>query len=394
MGEANKRVGLAINYDYHDYGGMLQAYATYRKLKELGYQPEAINIDHLKKSINKRKMGYFARNILDSSIVKEKGEVVKKKFRRKLDRSFGDQLDKRDAAFERFCRSHFKESVVYESWEKLTESCHAYSAVLVGSDQLWLPSNIAGDYYTLSFVPENVNKIAYATSFGVSEIPRRQHKEAKRYLSRINHLSAREDSGKKLIRKFTGRDVPLVCDPTMLLTAEEWASDVQEKRLIKEKYIFCYFMGDNPWQRTFVRRLKKRTGCKIVALLHLDQYIKSDEEYADATPFDVSPTDFINLVKNAEYVCTDSFHGTVFSIIHKRTFFTFKRFSETATLSTNTRIYSLLKRFQLEDRLVKQQDKVSDLMLKEIDYNKVFSILNDFREESVQYLEHSLTNKG
>ena len=391
MGEANKRVGLAINYDYHDYGGMLQAYATYRKLKELGYQPEAINIDHLKKSINKRKMAYFARNILDSSIVKEKGEVVQKKLRRKLDRSLGDQLDKRDAEFERFCRSHFKESVPYKSWEHLTDGCHSYGAVLVGSDQLWLPSNIAGDYYTLSFVPEDVNKIAYATSFGVSEIPERQHSAAKLYLSRINHLSAREESGKKLIRKFTGREVPMVCDPTMLLTAEEWASDVQKERLIKEKYIFCYFMGNNPWQRAFVRRLKKRTSCKIVALLHLDQYIKSDEEYADETPFNVSPADFINLVKNAEYICTDSFHGTVFSIIHKRPFFTFRRFSETATLSTNTRIYSLLKRFQLEDRLVKQEDKIADLLQKKIDYSNVHQILDSFREESIQYLLKALS---
>lgn len=391
MDEANKRVGLAINYDYHDYGGMLQAYATYRKLKELGYQPEAIKIDQLKKSINKRKMVYFARNILDSSIVKEKGEVVKKKLRRKIDRSFGDQLDKRDAAFEQFCRSHFKESVPYESWERLTEGCRSYGAILVGSDQLWLPSNIAGDYYTLSFVPEDVNKIAYATSFGVSEIPERQHPDAKRYLSRINHLSAREESGRKLIQKFTGRDVPLVCDPTMLLTAEEWAADVPDKRIISEKYIFCYFMGDNPWQRAFVRRLKNRTGCKIVALLHLDQYIKSDEEYADETPFNVSPADFINLVKNAEYVCTDSFHGTVFSIIHKRTFFTFRRFSETATLSTNTRIYSLLKKFQLEDRLVKQEDKASDLLQKRIDYSKVHQILDSFREESTRYLLNALS---
>lgn len=391
MGESNKRVGLAINYDYHDYGGMLQAYATYRKLKELGYYPEVINIDNFKKSINKRKIGYFARNILDSSIIKEKGEIVKKKICRKLNRSLGAQLDKRDAAFEQFCRSHFKESVAYESWEKLTESCRTYSAVLVGSDQLWLPSNIAGDYYTLSFVPEEVNKIAYATSFGVSEIPKHQYQDAKRYLSRIHHLSAREDSGKKLIQKFTGRDVPLVCDPTMLFTAEEWALDVPDKRIISEKYIFCYFMGDNPWQRVFVHKLKKRTGCKIVALLHLDQYIKSDEEYADETPFDVSPTDFINLVKNAEYVCTDSFHGTVFSIIHKRPFFTFKRFSETATLSTNTRIYSLLKKFQLENRLVKQEDKASDLLQNRIDYPKVHLILDSFREESTRYLLDALS---
>lgn len=387
----NKIIGLAINYDYHDYGGMLQAYATHRKLNNLGFQSEAINIDCLKKSINRRKIRYFARNIYDTSIVKEKSKIIKKKFYRKLNSAFGRNMEMRDAAFERFCRMHFKESEPYESWESLEEGCRHYDSVLVGSDQLWLPSNIAGDYYTLSFVPDNVNKIAYATSFGVSEIPESQHSHAKQYLSRINYLSAREDSGKKLIKQFTGRDVPLVCDPTMLLTAEEWASDVTEGRIIKDKYIFCYFMGDNPWQRDFVIKLKKKTGCKIVALLHLDQFIKSDAAYADETPFDISPSDFINLIKHAEFVCTDSFHGTVFSIIHSKTFFTFMRFSESATLSTNTRIYSLLNKFKLEDRLVNKTNSVSEMLNRIIDYKQVHQILDEFRTESERYLIDALT---
>lgn len=392
MSEKIKKIGLAINYDYHDYGGMLQAYATYRKIKELGFMPEAINIDRLKKSIRNRKLAYFARNIFDISIVKEKSEIVKKKLRIKMNSTFGSHMAQRDAAFERFCKEHFTESRSYESWESLNHDCRFYSSVLVGSDQLWLPSNIAGDYYTLSFVPNEVNKIAYATSFGVSEIPERQHEHAKRYLSRINHLSAREDSGKNLIKQFTGRDVPLVCDPTMLLTADEWAHDVAEERFIKEKYIFCYFMGNNPWQREFVRKLKKQTNCKIAALLHLDQYIKDDENYVDIAPYDVSPADFINLVKNAEYICTDSFHGTVFSIIHRKKFFIFKRFSETATLSTNTRIYSLLNRFHLEDRLVEKESTVCDMLEKNIDYEQVHTTLDDFRRDSEQYLINALSN--
>ena len=108
-------------------------------------------------------------------------------------------------------------------------------------------------------------------------------------------------------------------------------------------------MGNNPWQRDFVTQLLEKTGCKILALLHLDQYIKSDEDYVDYAPYDVSPADFINLIKNAEYVCTDSFHGTVFSIIYQRTFFTFMRFSEKATLSTNSRIDTLLGKMGLKD---------------------------------------------
>ena len=116
-------------------------------------------------------------------------------------------------------------------------------------------------------------------------------------------------------------------------------------------------MGNNLWQREFVEELKRKTGYKIVALLHLDQYIKADEEYVDYAPFDISPTDFINLVKNSEMVCTDSFHGTVFSLIYSKQFFTFMRFSDKATLSTNSRITTLLKCIGVEDRLVCQKTR-------------------------------------
>lgn len=382
----NNRVGMAINYDYPDYGGMLQAYASFRKIRDLGYQPEAINNNALSSDIKKRKMRYFAQNILDPSIVKEKSQIVFKKIRQRLNGGLRENLGKRYAAFDRFYQQKFTVSMEYASWAELTEGCRDYRAVVVGSDQLWLPSNIAGDYYTLSFVPDDVKKIAYATSFGVSKIAKGQEEKAKAYLSRINFLSAREESGQKIIKDHTGRNVPLVCDPALLLTADEWDEEATPGKLVNEPYIFCYFMGNNPWQREFVKSLKKQTSCKIVALLHLDQYIKSDEEYVDYAPYDVSPADFVNLVKNADYVCTDSFHGTVFSIIYKRDFFTFKRFSDKATLSTNSRIDTLLGRMELQDRLVKEGYIAKDMLSRKIDQNAVQGRLAAFREESLNYL--------
>ena len=382
----NKKVGMAINYDYPDYGGMLQAYASFRKIRDLGYEPEAININALSRDIRNRKLMFFAKRILDPSIVKEKSQIVFKKIRQKLNRELKANLGKRYEAFEKFCQEKFTVSNEYESWDALSSGCRDYRAVVVGSDQLWLPSNIAGDYYTLSFVPDDIKKIAYATSFGVSKITKGQEDKAKAYLSRINFLSAREESGQKIIKEHTGRNVPLVCDPALLLTADEWDDEATPGKLINEPYIFCYFMGNNPWQREFVRSLKKLTGYKIVALLHLDQYIRSDEEYVDYAPYDVSPADFINLVMNANYVCTDSFHGTVFSIIYKRDFFTFKRFSDKATLSTNSRIDTLLGRMGLQDRLVKEGYTAKDMLSRKIDQNAVQSRLAAFREESLKYL--------
>lgn len=295
--------------------------------------------------------------------------------------------------FERFSKSHFIVSREYKDWEDLRCGCESYSSVVVGSDQLWLPSNIAGDYYTLSFVPDNINKIAYATSFGVSEIPEDQKKKTSDFLKRINYLSAREKSGQQIIKEITGRRVQLVCDPALLLTKDEWEKEINKKRLIRDEYIFCYFMGNNLWHREFVKELKNITGYKVVALLHLDQYIKSDESYADITPFDISPDDFINLVKYSKIVCTDSFHGTVFSLIFEKKFFTFMRFSDTDTLSTNSRITTLLNLTGCEDRLVSNNVDVYEMLSRRMNNKCIHDNLNEFRRDSLEYLKRSLERK-
>ena len=384
-----KKVALVINYDYHDYGGMLQAFATQEALTKLGVDSEAINYDNLKADINKRKWKYFLSNVSDWSILKEKGKVIGKKLRVKTDTVFCNNILKRDAAFDAFCRSKFKVSKAYESWKNLTVGCRAYDAVIVGSDQLWLPSNVAGDYYTLNFVPDNIKKIAYATSFGICVIPEKMKTTYSRFLKRIDWLSTREASGQDIIKDCIGREVPMVCDPTMLLEKDDWDGIATPNRLIEDDYIFCYFMGDNPEQREFVTRLANKENCKIVGLLHLDQYIPSDEKYVDNAPYDISPADFVSLVKNAKFVCTDSFHGTVFSIIFSKDFFTFKRFNKKASLSTNTRLTSLLNRLGLNNRLFSGDESVEeDLTIH--DYDKIQETLKSFRVESCNYLRNSI----
>lgn len=382
------KVALAINYDYHDYGGMLQAFATQRFLTKNGIDSDAINFDNLKGDINKRKWRYFLSNIFDISIVKEKSKLIEKKLKQKSNEKLKSGMAERDAAFDEFCKSHFKVSRAFESWEDMAKaSRNEYDAVVVGSDQLWLPSNIMADYYTLNWVPQEVKKIAYATSFGIGSIPAKYSKIYSHYLKRIDYLSARETSGQDIIKKLAGRDVQLVNDPALLLDADGWNEVISNELLIKEKYVFCYFMGNNPEQRNFVRKLANKKGLKVVALLHLDQYIATDEYYIDMAPWHVSPADFVNLVKNAECVCTDSFHGTVFSIIYSRPFFTFKRFNKKASLSTNTRITSLLTRLGLMDRLVLDMDCEQTF---DIDWNKIQSGVSQFRKASSEYLLNAI----
>ncbi len=382
------KVALAINYDYHDYGGMLQAFATQRFLEKHGVDSDAVNFDNVKGDINKRKWYYFLSNILDVSIVKEKSKLIEKRIRQKYNSQLKVNMAERDAAFDEFCSTHFKVSRAFVSWNDMAEASRKeYDAVVVGSDQLWLPSNVKADYYTLNWVPDDVKKIAYATSFGIGKIPNKYKKEYSIYLNRMNYLSARETSGQEIIKELTNKDVPLVNDPALLLDADGWNEIVKAEPLVKDKYVFCYFMGNNPEQRGFVKRLAKEKNLKVVALLHLDQYIATDEEFVDIAPWHVSPADFVNLVKNAECVCTDSFHGTVFSIIYSRPFFTFKRFNKKASLSTNTRITSLLTRLGLMDRLVLDMDSKQVF---DIDWKKIQSGVSQFRKASSEYLLNAI----
>ena len=385
------KVALAINYDYHDYGGMLQAFATQRFLEKQGIDSDAINFDNVKGNISRRKWKYFLSNMMDISIVKEKSRLIEKKIRQKTNARLKAQMAERDNAFDKFCTSHFKVSRPFDSWDNMAKASQMeYDAVIVGSDQLWLPSNVMADYYTLNWVPEKVKKIAYATSFGIGNIPQKYKEMYRQYLTRIDYLSARETSGQEIISELTDRSVPLVNDPALLLDSNGWDEVIKDKPIINDKYIFCYFMGDNPEQREFVKRLAKEKGLKIVALLHLDQFIETDENYADYTPWNISPADFVNLVKYAEYVCTDSFHGTVFSIIYSRNFFTFKRFNKKASLSTNTRITSLLTRIGLMDRLVVNLDKRPDNIN---DWRKIQECVSDFRNASGCWLIESINKQ-
>ncbi|MCD7882641.1 MAG: polysaccharide pyruvyl transferase family protein [Lachnospiraceae bacterium] len=284
-------------------------------------------------------------------------------------------------------------SPVYNSKAELGSKCEEnYSAVLVGSDQLWLPGNIAADYYTLNFVPESVNTIAYATSFGQSSLPKDSAEKAKVFLRKIKHIGVREESGQKLVKELVDRDVPVVCDPTLLFTGDEWMSIQREEPIVKEKYIFCYFLGNNPPHREFAKRLKEKTGCKIVALTHLDEFVKSDEGYSDENPYDIDPADFLNLIRNAEYVCTDSFHCSVFSILYRRPFFTFRRYARKTKSSTNSRLDTLFNLVGISGRIMNGDENIEMCLSLTIDFNAVHKRLESVRTDSYGYLVKALND--
>lgn len=384
------RIAIATNWKYPDYGGMIQAYASQLAVESLGFEPEVLDVHNLQDDIDSRKMKYFLKNITDISVVREKSSVVLSSLRRKLPGEYSNGIRVRREAFAAFSSKHFKPSRAYKSWEDLSDAMREYSCVLVGSDQLWLPSNIMGDYYTLRFVPDDVRIANYATSFGVAAVPDYMKNQTRAFLARFDALSARESSGQRIIHDLTGKDVPLVCDPTLLIDAERWGSVAERNEHLNEPYIFCYLMGDNPYQREFVREIKRLTGYRIVQMPHLDRYIASDKDFADIRVYDAGPAEFLGLVKNAALVCTDSFHGTIFSSIFNTPFFVFPRFTKKATLSTNTRIESLLNRLDLTDRFVEFGDSPSACLERVIDFGSLNAAIAEFRSESLNYLSAAL----
>lgn len=391
-----KKVAIVSCYFQRNYGSMLQAYATQMALDKMGIANETIDVSGFSGEIKKAKTKYFLKACLTSDIILSKFGMAKNVLLKKLSQSdYVMKIQVRNQKFDVFCRSKFYLSEKYTSKVELSKKCkNNYSAILVGSDQLWLPGNIAADYYTLNFVPDDMNSIAYATSFGQSSLPKDTAKKASIFLKRIKHIGVREESGQVLVKQLAGRRVPVVCDPTLLFTGEEWMVIQKEAAIIKEPYILCYFLGNNSQHREFAKRLKKETGCKIIALTHIDEYVKCDDNYADITPYDIDPADFLNLIRNASYVCTDSFHCSLFSILYKKSFFAFHRYTKSTKHSTNSRLDTLFKLAGITGRLKNGDEDISDCLKQKIDFEKVHEKLASVRKASYDYLSKALADEG
>jgi len=388
-----KRVLLATCYFKHNFGSMLQAYATQCFLDKKNIFNKTIDISSLK-DFRIGKIKYYKTQMIKPSFFKAKRGMIKLLIKRKIEPKMKANFTIRDSYFDEFKKNKFNLTDSFESYNDLHNFCIGnFNNVLVGSDQLWLPINIVANYYTLNFVPKNINKISYATSFGVSSIPNKLKNEYSSFLRRIDNISVREESGEKIIEELIGKKCEVVCDPTLLLTSDEWRNLAPKKRIIDCKYIFCYFLGKSKAHRKFAETVKEITGYKIVSINNCDEYVKYSEKYADIVPYDVGPLEWINLIMNSEYVCTDSFHGTLFSLIFNKIFFTFRRFSGKTVFSTNTRIDTILNIVNLHKRIFtgeETHEEIIKILNTNVDYDTINIKLDEYRKKSGDFLINSI----
>lgn len=384
-----KPIGLVTCYFHHNYGSMLQAYATEMIMREMNLPFETIACKAPIDYMEGNKLLYIAKKLMIGDWKMKLGKMKIEKAK-KGNPQFAKNWEIRNACFEQFAQTQFHVSPYCKNRAELTKMATNYSAFLVGSDQLWRTDSVEHGYYTLEWVPDNIRKIAYSTSIGVKKVPWFQVEKNRRFMNRFTHIALREQSACDLVKQLTGRSVQVVLDPTLLFTGEQWMDIQQKEPLTQGKYIFCYLLGNNPEQRELIKQVKAQTGLKIVALQQLDEYIPSDEGFADEAPYNVGPAEFLNYIRNAEYVFTDSFHCSVFSILYKKNFFTFSRFSETAKQSTNTRIDNLLNLTGLSERRMTTEKTANDVLKFAMGFEGVDEKLDKLRESSKCYLKNAL----
>lgn len=381
-----KKIGLVIAHHNTNYGALLQGFATQQVVDSLGFETEIVDY----KAIRFRRglkfywglIPYFW-HLLNNSRRKRK-QIV-------LEKIHEDNRIERRKRWHEFEKEYLHDIKLYHGLNSLKEAVRSCKGVLIGSDQMWLPGVSFGTYLSLRFVPKNIRTISYATSLGVSEYPKYCYSSAKDMFENIDFLSVREEQGKKIIHTVSpGLPVKVVCDPTYLLSKDEWEKRIPFRKMSDEPYILCYFLGSSAAQKNLALKFARSKGLKCYSILSDESVDEIDTTFADKTITGASVEDFINLIRCAEYVITDSFHGLAFSVINEKQFFVFYRKRIDSKANRNSRIDNILKMWKIQNRLiVSPEEKMEDIP--EIDYNVVTSLVATRREDSMEFLKKALT---
>lgn len=365
------KVGLDTGHRVINYGTKLQAYAMQNLIEQYG-----CNVDIVQ--FNKKYMKIPAVPSLKNTL-----QTIKN-YKRHI--GLIPKMVKRNIAINSFDKK-LNIRKIYGDYKDRTKEVANYRAMFCGSDQAWLPVNVANHQFTLEYAPEGTIRASYAPSFGVASIPEDMKDVYRAFLGKIDYLSVRELDGKKLIKDVAGIDVPRVLDPTILIGVDFWNNSVDESLANKYgEYIFCYFLGDTEEHRKVVQNLKEKTGYKIINLPHFIKFNEADKSFADIDLYGVNPEKFLGLIKNAAIVCSDSFHCTAFSIQFHKEFIAFERFKKNDKESTNGRLYTLLEELNLDNRMY-PAISIDKYGINSIDYSICEKKLNTQKMESREYLD-------
>lgn len=355
----SKKTGILTFHSALSYGAALQSYALQQFLFDCGVDNEIVDyrceyMEKNYKSLIKIVKGKELKSFV-GSIVKMPNKIKNLK----LSKGFQDKFMKRS------------KPVTRENIESIRDD---YKVFISGSDQVWSPVCVGFDKtYFLDFAkPEQ--KYSYAASLGTSAIPNELHSEYKKLLSDFRCRSMREESGKKVVESITGKEAHLNVDPTLLLKSEQW-DKIAGERIIKEKYIFLFNVLKPKKLIEYAVKLGKEKNLPVYYLNDKHLPIKGVKYVKH-----VAADGFVNLIKNAEYVVSNSFHASAFSIIYHKNLV----MELDTQVLRNIRSEELMKKLSMNDREIKEGLNINPDAY--VDWDKVDNYLADNREISRKYL--------
>lgn len=379
-----------LTWKLHNFGTALQAYALVNAVAEMSEnQCKLLNYSLPRKEcivqVAPLTVKEFMRKIENRFILQKKDKrniQVKQRYK--------EQIAEQHLRFRKFYEQipHDNHEVSIKEKEYFD---YTYEKVIVGSDQVWNPKYFCETYF-LNFVSDE-KKYSYAPSIGVDNL-----KEAEREYLRLKlkghfqNISVREKTGKELLENILPNEkVDNVLDPTLLFNGSWWEKSfkLSEKR-DKDKYMLVYTLSDNLWYKDAISKIQKELNVKkIVYITPEDNLYFYDE--SENVVVNAGPIEFLTLVKNAECVITDSFHGVCFSLNFEKTFWCLSRFNSRKKniRNENSRVYDLLSSLKIENRFCKENFKIQ---VDTMDYGRINFDLNELRKQSQEYLKEIIKN--
>lgn len=371
-----------ITWFFDNYGTVLQAYAlnTYLntingvKAKVVNYELKKDNLDIPFRMFSLDSIRKFYRKLINLKN-KRGGQGSNAKLH---------YIKLRAELFEDFRKEiHMTKSIAKSDLNSLEQD---FDVFICGSDQVWNPYFYDRSYF-LDFINEK-KKIAYAPSLGGSIIPFRLKGMYSKSLSSFYKLSVREEESCKLITALSRKECSVMPDPVFLLTQRHWRSVNNQGSDKGEKYILCYLLSDNFWYKKFIAKIGNRLDLDIKYI-----YTNGFQEYSEnADVVCPGPKEFLNLICSAEFVVTDSFHGTCFSLLFNRDFVCLERFSKGKRVNENMRVRNLLSGLHLDDRFV--TSKGNHVGYAEPNWSIVNSGIEEMRKRGASYLNNALNIEG
>lgn len=372
------RIRTITCHDCYNHGASLQAYALMHYLKSIGHDTKIIHYrpEYISKYIG---LWVVANERFNKPIIKWIYLLLKFPSRLKSKK----RLDK----FDDFTANCLDLTKRYNSIDELNADPPEADVYIAGSDQIWntfFPNGRDTAFY-LDFGKPEVKRISYAASFATPDIVPEYREFVKKKIQNLDACSIREKTSLPLLRSLGREDGVAVCDPVFLLNKQEWCDILSTETTVSklsaatnsEKYILVYLTDRSPQIEKIALETKVATGWKIFIVGALF------ENYADKCFANAGPWEFVYLIKNAQFVISNSFHATAFSLIMEKKFCVVNR-SE----GINERMKSVLSDFKLEEKLI---STFSESLLKDIDYIEVNQKMGEIIKGSKKWLSQVLS---